>query len=145
MVTRAEIEGYMQPMLLLDSDQMSMSLALELRVPFLDHRLVEYVYGLPMNLKRGRLPKQLLIDTFRDLLPEQVWNRSKQGFVLPMDRWMRGPLADLVEEGLQSVKTVVSPDFVRKRREDFARGQIHWTRLWQLVVLGLVMKKDDLE
>src|SRR5262249_8569645 len=68
-ISWAELSGYMREMLLRDSDQMSMAVSLELRVPFLDHRLVEYSLGLPaVEKKRGRRPKGLLIEAARDLL-----------------------------------------------------------------------------
>ena len=100
-VSWAELTGYMRRMLLRDADQMSMAVSLELRVPFLDHELVEYVLGLPEAAKkRYPGPKGLLVEACRDLLPPSVYRRPKAGFVLPMKVWMLGPLASFVEEGL---------------------------------------------
>ena len=97
----AELTGYMRRMLLRDADQMSMAVSLELRVPFLDHELVEYVLGLPEAAKkRYPGPKGLLVEACRDLLPPSVYRRPKAGFVLPMKVWMLGPLASFVDEGL---------------------------------------------
>jgi asparagine synthase (glutamine-hydrolysing) len=76
----AEILNYMCPMLLRDTDQMSMAVSLEVRVPFLDSRLVDFVLALPEKWKRGHPPKRLLIGAFADILPAQVWSRPKQGF-----------------------------------------------------------------
>src|SRR3954462_75615 len=90
----------MRRMLLRDADQMSMAVSLELRVPFLDHELVEYVLGLPASVKKKyRGVKGLLVEACRDLLPTAVYDRPKSGFVLPMKEWMTGPLASFVEEG----------------------------------------------
>jgi len=146
-VSWAELTGYMRRMLLRDADQMSMAVSLELRVPFLDHELVEYVLGLPAAEKK-RYPgtKGLLVEACRDLLPDSVYRRPKAGFVLPMKTWMLGPLASFVDEGLrETVSRGLLPEtFVNECNEAFRRGQLHWTRLWSLVVLGHYAKRTQL-
>jgi len=139
-VTWAEILGYSEPMLLRDSDQMSMAVSLELRVPFFDHRLVEFALSLPEKLKSGSPAKRLLIEAFADDLPREVWERPRQGFILPMDDWMRGPLREFSREGLESAKRRLDPKWVDGVARRFERGELHWTRLWQLVVLGHYIK-----
>ncbi len=118
-VSWAELTGYMRRMLLRDADQMSMAVSLELRVPFLDHELVEYVLGLPEAAKkRYPGPKGLLVEACRDLLPPSVYRRPKAGFVLPMKVWMLGPLASFVEEGLrETVSRRLLPRSIRKRNQ----------------------------
>jgi asparagine synthase (glutamine-hydrolysing) len=139
LISWAELSGYMREMLLRDSDQMSMAVSLELRVPFLDHRLVEYSLGLPMAEKvhDGR-SKGLLIQAGRDLLPPAVYERPKAGFALPMTEWMKGPLASFVAEGVEEVirQQLLPKTFVEGLRSQFDQKQIHWTRLWAVVVLG---------
>jgi asparagine synthase (glutamine-hydrolysing) len=138
-VSWAELTGYMRRMLLRDADQMSMAVSLELRVPFLDHELVEYALGLPEAAKkRYPGPKGLLVEACRDLLPPSVYRRPKAGFVLPMRVWMLGPLASFVEEGLRETisRQLLSQAFVREISSAFQRGRLHWTRLWSIVVLG---------
>jgi asparagine synthase (glutamine-hydrolysing) len=134
-VSWAEILGYMEPMLLRDTDQMSMAVGLELRVPFLDHRLVEFVLSVPENFKKGG-PKRLLIDAFARDLPPEVWNRQRCGFALPMDEWMRGPLRDFLGDGLNAAKRVLNPGWIEEAQSKFERRTLHWTRLWQIAVLG---------
>jgi asparagine synthase (glutamine-hydrolysing) len=146
-ISWAELTGYMREMLLRDSDQMSMAVSLELRVPFLDHRLVEYSLGLPAAEKKiGDRPKGLLIEAARDLLPRAVYERPKAGFALPMGEWMRGPLASFVAEGLDEVlrQKLLRNDFVDRLRLQFQHRQIHWTRLWSLVVLGHFLRRTRL-
>jgi asparagine synthase (glutamine-hydrolysing) len=141
-ISRAEIFGYMEPMLLRDSDQMAMAVGLELRVPLLDHRLVEFVLGLPAAWKQGRPAKRLLIEAFADILPRECWDRPKQGFVLPMEDWMRGPLADFCRQGLGAVKERLRAGFVERAFAQFQARRLHWTRVWQLVVLGHYLEKN---
>jgi asparagine synthase (glutamine-hydrolysing) len=137
----------MRRMLLRDADQMSMAVSLEMRVPFLDHELVEYVLGLPAAVKK-RYPgvKGLLVEACRDLLPASVYDRPKAGFVLPMKEWMRGPLAAFTKEGLdETVERRLLPEvFVNEMRDAFQRERLHWTRLWSLVVLGHYAKRRQL-
>jgi asparagine synthase (glutamine-hydrolysing) len=143
-ISWAELTGYMRRMLLRDADQMSMAVSLEMRVPFLDHELVEYVVGLPATEKK-RYPgtKGLLVEACRDLLPASVYDRPKAGFVLPMKQWMRGPLASFVDEGLRETieRGLLSEVFVDKLRASFQGERLHWTRLWAVVVLGHYAKR----
>jgi asparagine synthase (glutamine-hydrolysing) len=135
-ISAAEILGYMEPMLLRDSDQMSMSVGLEIRVPLLDYKLVEYALSLPASMKLGRPAKRLLIDSFSDLLPRECWDRPKRGFILPMQTWMNGPLQDFCRYGLSSAAKFLNPAFVKQAYQDFKKEKIHWTRVWQISVLG---------
>jgi asparagine synthase (glutamine-hydrolysing) len=146
-ISWAELTGYMRRMLLRDADQMSMAVSLEMRVPFLDHELVEYVLGLPAAVKK-RYPgvKGLLVEACRDLLPASVYDRPKVGFVLPMKQWMRGPLGAFVNEGLQETiaRRLLPEVFVNEIRDAFQRERLHWTRLWSVVVLGHYAKRRQL-
>jgi asparagine synthase (glutamine-hydrolysing) len=146
-ISWAELTGYMRRMLLRDADQMSMAVSLEMRVPFLDHELVEYVLGLPAAAKK-RYPgvKGLLVEACRDLLPPSVYERPKAGFVLPMKHWMLGPLASFVDEGLRetAARKLLPQTFVDEMREAFQRERLHWSRLWSMVVLGHYAKRWQL-
>jgi asparagine synthase (glutamine-hydrolysing) len=146
-ISWAELTGYMRRMLLRDADQMSMAVSLEMRVPFLDHELVEYVLGVPASVKKSYPGvKGLLVEACRDLLPASVYDRPKAGFVLPMKQWMRGPLAAFVQDGLdETVARNLLPEvFVKEMRDSFQRERLHWTRLWSLVVLGHYAKRQQL-
>ena len=146
-ISWAELTGYMRRMLLRDADQMSMAVSLEMRVPFLDHELVEYVLGLPAeSKKRYSGVKGLLVEAFRDLLPRSVYDRPKSGFVLPMKQWMRGPLAAFVEEGLREAvsRQLLPESFTKEMREAFQKGRMHWSRPWSIVVLGHYARRRGL-
>ncbi len=143
-ISWAELTVYMRQMLLRDSDQMSMATSLELRVPFLNRELMEYVLCLPAREKtRHSGVKGLLVQACRDLLPRSVYNRQKMGFTLPMDRWMRGPLKEFSDEGIRSMESVglINPSAISSLRAKFSDGKIHWTRIWLLVVLGHYLKR----
>jgi len=102
----AEISTYMQNVLLRDTDQMSMASALEVRVPFLDYKLVEYVLGVTDKNKYPHTPKKLLTDSLQDLLPAEIINRKKMGFVLPWQVWMKNELKPFCEENLAQLESI---------------------------------------
>src|SRR5207237_2243526 len=82
--------------------------------------------------------KGLLVEACRDLLPPSVYQRPKSGFVLPMTGWMRGPLAPFVDEGVRETiaRELLPEDFVNGISRAFCEDRLHWTRLWNIVVLG---------
>jgi asparagine synthase (glutamine-hydrolysing) len=91
--------------LLAKVDRASMAFSLEARVPFLDHRIVEWAASLPEDFKiRGSRTKYILRESFKAQLPKEILERPKQGFDLPLAAWIRGPLRPLVAESLESSK-----------------------------------------
>jgi asparagine synthase (glutamine-hydrolysing) len=145
-VSYAEINTYMQNVLLRDTDQMSMAHALEVRVPFLDYELVEYVYGVKDEFKYPHSPKKLLVDALGDLLPKEIVNRPKMGFTFPWDTWMRGNLKEYCVEGLNALKAtkIVDDAFIDKQWKSFLAGssKTKWSHIWHLVVLGQWIKQN---
>ena len=141
-ISYAEGRTYMHDVLLRDTDQMSMAHALEVRVPLLDHVLVEYVMGLPDVYKRANgTPKPLLVNSLPGLLPEEIVHRPKHGFTLPFAAWMRGQLRAFCEERLGERglggRDIFQPDALRALWSAFlgGRSDASWSRLWVLVVL----------
>lgn len=135
-ISWGELHGYMLPMLLRDSDQMSMAVGLEIRVPFLDHQLVETVLSIPQRHKQGKNTKPLLVEAFRHDLPAIVYDRPKQGFSLPMDSWLRGPLASFAGEGTQAAAELLGLAAPVESWRAFQQHKLHWTRVWIWCVLG---------
>ena len=132
-----DIRHYLGDQLLRDGDVMSMAHSVELRVPYLDHRLVEHVLSLPADFKLdGRRPKPLLLDALGGGIPHDVWNRPKMGFTFPMGRWMRErepELRAVCHEG-----KLLDRRAVDRVWDGFARGRHHWSRPWALYVLSQV-------
>lgn len=80
-------------------DMMSMANSLEVRVPFLDHNLVEFAMKLPPEYKINKSSKKRIVqDSFKDILPKSLYNRPKQGFSIPLMKWFSGPLNQRIEE-----------------------------------------------
>ena len=139
-ISALEIETYLQNVLLRDADQMGMANSLEIRVPFLDHNLVEYVLSLPNELKYPIYPKKLLIDSTKGWIPDEIIHRKKMGFVLPWEKWMKNELSSFCEESLLNLEdyTIFNMSQVNLLWKDFVKGNpyINWLQIWSLVVLG---------
>ena len=86
------MECYLQHVLLRDADQMGMANSLEIRVPFLDYQLIEFVLSVPDRYKIGTHQKQLLLDSVSGWIPDEIMDRKKMGFVLPIEKWMKNEL-----------------------------------------------------
>jgi asparagine synthase (glutamine-hydrolysing) len=88
-------------LLLMRVDKITMSNSIEARVPFLDHRLVEYTFTLPTDVRMGGgTPKAVLKRAVRDWLPPNTLLRPKMGFTMPVKEWLRGPLASFARESI---------------------------------------------
>lgn len=134
-----ELRGYVQNMLLRDSDATSMAHGLELRVPFLDHRLVEFALSLPggHRSRPGEL-KSLLSRAMAPLLPPSVLGRRKMGFNLAVPVWMRTTMRERVEATLLRDGSVLDPEVTGRLWRTWLSGrQPHlWSRLWALYKLS---------
>jgi asparagine synthase (glutamine-hydrolysing) len=114
-----------------------MAHSLEIRVPLLDRRLLDFAFALPddVRLPDGRANKPLLRAAFAPLLEDDIASRRKSGFTLPIGAWMRGPMRGLCEDALTHLK---ASGLVRIWRS-FVDGPDHsrWSRAFSLCVLGL--------
>jgi asparagine synthase (glutamine-hydrolysing) len=140
-VSSLEMRAYMVNMLLRDTDAMSMRHSLEVRVPLLDHPLVEFVTALPDSARRGPGPaKALLVESLGNLLPREVIEQPKRTFTFPWERWLRGPLGLQVAMRLHglapSLADVLVHDAVQSVWRGFLAGRMSWSRLWSLFVLN---------
>lgn len=148
-ISRYEMSFYMANMLLRDTDAMSMASALEVRVPMLDHELVEWVYALPGDMKTGRSPKQLLIEAMGADLPAEIVEHKKMGFALPFERWLHTSLrpfvSDVLGDPVAIMRAGLTPSAVRDVASSFDAGSrsTSWTRVWGLAVLVDWCRRHD--
>jgi asparagine synthase (glutamine-hydrolysing) len=105
-ISRLESRFYMGNMLLRDSDTNGMAHSLEIRVPFLDRRMLDLAFSVPgrVMLPDGRATKHLLRRAFHELLRPELAQQGKRGFTLPVKRWMTGPLRDQSEAAIRHLK-----------------------------------------
>lgn len=130
-------------------DLMSMANSLEVRTPFLDHELVEFVFSLPDSYKiTSQMKKRVLQDTFRKDLPELIYKRPKHGFEVPLLKWFRNELKpmivdDLLADRFVSEQGIFKPGMItRLKHQLFSNdpGEVH-AQIWALIVFQYWWKK----
>jgi asparagine synthase (glutamine-hydrolysing) len=142
LVSGWELRTYMADVLLRDSDTMSMRHSLELRVPFVDRPLLEWLWAQPTRFKEDRRrPKSGLARAVADVLPADALSRPKRGFTLPLGLWMRRELRPFMEDTFAPASVARSGlfavDTVRQRWSSFLSGNDDraWSRVWSLAIL----------
>jgi asparagine synthase (glutamine-hydrolysing) len=134
---------YLEDNLLVKVDRASMACSLEMRTPFLDHRLIEFATGLPTNLKvRGFKGKYILKHAVRKWLPRKIVYRQKRGFTVPIASWIRDELRPLVAETLEEGKLkrqgLFNSAFVQQMFQEHVAGKAdHRKALWTLFCFQL--------
>ncbi len=128
--------------LLVKADKMTMAHAIELRVPFLDHELMEHAWSLPDHLKiAGGVGKALLRKAARGRVPQAILDRPKKGFGTPTAAWLRGGMRELAHDALRGARSLARERFdlafVDKLLERHQAGADLSAELWPLVVLEL--------
>lgn len=141
-VSELEISSYLHNQLLRDTDAMSMNHSLEVRVPLLDHKLIENVSSIPVKYKVGSdSPKRLLVKAMGSELPPELTNRPKRTFTFPFDVWMRGSLKRTCEDVLLGDESDSPLALQRLQVEavwkSYMNKRMHWSRPWSLVALKL--------
>jgi asparagine synthase (glutamine-hydrolysing) len=138
-----DLQSYTVDDLLAVADRTSMAASLEVRVPYLDHSLVEFMAGVPGSLKiRGMRKKQFLKTAFQQDLPREILQRRKSGFSLPVARWLREDLRDLLEDVLSLARLqrdeLFDPAVVAElKREHCTRARDRSSVLWALLMFHL--------
>ena len=135
-----DVKGLLHGDMLTKVDRMSMANSLEVRVPFLDHTFAEYAFRLPGGTKlKGRSGKVILMEAFKDLLPQSLHKRPKWGFEMPIGAWLRKDLKFLLDEYLSreqiSKQGFFRYEIVKDLMDQHMQGRrdTSW-HLWNLIV-----------
>lgn len=117
-----------------------MAVSLEARVPYLDHRVVEFAWQMPLSMKirgvQGKLPLRQILEKY---VPNPLIERPKMGFGIPIDSWLRGPLREWVEDLLDEKRLTqegfLNPRPIRQKWESHLRGDRNWQyHLWAILM-----------
>lgn len=146
-ISYLELTHYTANMLLRDTDMMSMAHGLEVRVPFLDHKLVELMFSVPGNMKlKAGSSKPLLVEALSGKLPKEVVSRKKMGFTFPFETWMRDSLRGEIEGVLLSpcapLDNLLSQTETESVWKDFLEQRTSWSRPWALYILKKWIDKN---
>ena len=142
-----DFKTYLPCDILAKVDRASMAHSLEVRVPLLDHHLVEWASSLPPGLKlRGRQGKYILKKALEPYLPHEVIYRSKMGFSVPLAAWFRGPLAPRIRDALVNGAVAECGYFEQSALNDLVNQHIagrsdHGTALWSLLMLDAFLRR----
>ncbi len=143
----ADIKTYLVDDILVKVDRMSMANSLEARTPFLDHRVVEFAAGLPSRLKlRGLGTKYLLKRSVATRLPQEILNRGKEGFSIPMKNWLRQELRPMMEDVLSAQRIqrggLFNPRYTEALKTEHLAGTAnHAHLLWSLMIFEIWREK----
>jgi asparagine synthase (glutamine-hydrolysing) len=144
--TELESTVYLRSQLLRDLDNFSMAHSIELRAPYLDHRLFEYVMGLPEGLKKRKgTIKPLLTESLPIPLPQEVHQQGKRGFTFPVETWLRGHLTDsfgetALDKGNASFWDL---DVVSAIWSGYLAGKVNWGIVWNLFAFSYWVRVHD--
>jgi len=148
-VSVAEYLGYTQQTLLKDTDQMSMAVALEVREPYFDHELIEFVLAVPDSIKYPTYPKSLLVESVAPLLPDEIVHRRKQGFLFPWKLWLKKELRSFCESKIRNMsqRGFINGDSLMSYWKKFLNDDpaVRWAEVWLFVVLEYWMEKNGIQ
>jgi len=144
-----DMKTYLVGDILTKVDRASMAHALEVRVPFLDHKLMEWVSGLPVDYKlHGTEGKFMLKQALEPHLPHDIMYRRKMGFSIPLAEWFRGPLKDKLNTALKSQRMadtgLFDMAFLSRMADEHARGVRDYSAsLWSLLMFEAFLRNNE--
>jgi asparagine synthase (glutamine-hydrolysing) len=144
-----DLKLYLQESILVKVDRASMACSLEVRAPFLDHELVEFVMGLPSKLKlKGSTSKYILKNAMKNRLPDDIIKRPKKGFGVPIAKWVKGPLKELFQDLLSSERIkrggFLNSEYVARLLQDHLLSKRdNRKQLWTLLVWELWVSRYE--
>lgn len=146
-ISKLELSSYMSEILLRDSDQMSMANSIEIRAPFCDIELIEYVLSLPEHILMNNSHKKLLFDSLgEELIPSSIFNRTKMGFVLPTEYWLKNELYEWAKEKMinLSQREFCNTANMLQLWNKFENNQIPYYKIWPLVIIEAYFEHKNL-
>jgi asparagine synthase (glutamine-hydrolysing) len=135
-----DLQHYLPDDILVKVDRAAMAVSLETRAPYLDHRVVEFAWRLPLDMKlRGRTSKWIMRQLLARYVPTELFERPKRGFSIPVDEWLRGPLRDWAEELLKPSRLLEQgyfrPDVIRSAWDAHLSGRSNrQAQLWTVLM-----------
>jgi len=148
MIQYLDMKTYLPGDILTKVDRASMAHALEVRVPLLDHKLVEWISGLPPEMKlKGSEGKYIFKKAMEKYLPHDILYRRKQGFAVPLAAWFRGPLRERVQQALLGATLadtgIFNQDYLRELVEQHLSGRRDYSApIWTLLMFEAFLKKE---
>lgn len=142
-----DLKTYLVDNILVKVDRMSMATSLEARVPLLDYKMVEFAFSLPPELKlRGNTTKYFFKNAMKGILPDEIINRRKEGFSIPIKNWLKTDLKGLMSDYLSEEKIMdaglFNYKYVKKMKDDhLGNRQNHAHRLWSLILFNIWREK----
>ncbi len=147
-ISYLELKTYLHNMLLRDTDNMSMAHSLEVRVPLVDSKLIEFMMGVPSQMKQShKISKRLLVESLNELLPPDIAYRKKATFTFPFENWLRAELRNFVIDTISAGPNgILDSKRILELYQDFEAGDplINFPRIWMLVVLKAWLEENHI-
>ncbi len=133
--SKIDFYRYLPDDILTKVDRASMRYSLEARVPLLDHRLVEFAYSLPTEIKLKKGAKSILKDILYKQVPRELIDRPKMGFAVPLKEWFRGEIRDILADKIESLDSRFNKDYLRRLFSEHQKGKNYESIFWNLMRL----------